>query len=153
MKRVLLAGVIAIAALAGCSAAQQANVAANAQKVQVIITDGCSIVQPTLVSVQTMDPAIAPFVLANGAFCAAAANVNVSSLQQMVNTSIPAAMQLVTNSTLIPANQKPLVVGGLTAFQVALSSAMILLQTVPVATPTAPVPASTLAVPASGASA
>lgn len=111
--------------LGACSTAQQQTAQQDAAKAQQIVANGCLIVQPTLTSVQLIDPAIAPFVVANGAFCAAVSAVNVASLSAMVNTSIPQAESLVQSSTLIPAAQKPTIIGALTAFQVALSSAMI----------------------------
>lgn len=122
--------------LGACSTAQQQTAQADAAKAQQVIANGCLIVQPTLMSVQTLDPALAPFAVANGAFCAAVSAVNVASIQTMVQTSIPQAMQLVQSSTLVPGEQKPIIVGALTAFQVALSSAMIVLNQAPaVATP------------------
>lgn len=117
-----------LALLAACSTAQQQNAQQQLVKAQQLIVQGCTIVQPTLVSVQTMDPAIAPFVLANGAFCAAQNAINVASIQTMVSTSIPAAIALVNSSTLIPSAQKTPVIGGLTAFQIALSGAMIVIE-------------------------
>lgn len=124
MKKILLCVALLLGA---CSTAQQQTAQQDATKVQQIVSNGCLIVQPTLTSVQVIDPALAPFVVANGAFCAAVTAVNVTSIQQMVNTSIPQAISLVQSSTLIPTAQKPTVIGALTAFQVALSSAMIVL--------------------------
>ena len=142
MKRTLMVGLFLL--LAACTTAQQQTAQQNLAKAQQLIVQGCSIVQPTLVSVQTMDPAIAPFVLANGAFCAAQNAIDVKSIQTMVQTSIPAAIGLVQNSTLIPAEQKPVVVGGMTAFQIALSAAMVVIeQNTPAPAATAPAPAST----------
>ena len=134
-----LLAVLCIAALAACSTGQQQTAQQQLAKAQQLIVEGCTIVQPTLVSVQTMDPAIAPFVLANGAFCAAQSAINVASIQAMVSTSIPAAINLVSSRTLIPAPQKPAVIGGLTAFQIALSGAMIVIeQNMPAPTPATP---------------
>lgn len=133
MKKILLCVALLLGA---CTTAQQQTAQADAAKAQQVIANGCLIVQPTLTSIQVIDPALAPFVVANGAFCAAVTAVNVTSIQQMVNTSIPQAISLVQSSTLIPAAQKPVIVGALTAFQVALSSAMIVLNQAPaVATP------------------
>ena len=124
MKRLLVC-VAAFLALGACTTAQQQTAQADAAKVQQIIANGCLIVQPTLTSVQVLDPALAPFVVANGAFCAAVSAVNVASLSTMIGTGIPQAEALVNASVLIPADQKPIIIGALTAFQVALSSAMI----------------------------
>jgi hypothetical protein len=133
---------VAMALLLGaCSTTQIQTASQDAAKAQQIISEGCSVVQPTLTTVQALDPAIAPFVVANGAFCAAASSVNVASIQTMIGTSVPAAVELVQNSTFIPADQKPTIIGALGAFQTALSSALIFLQ------PAMP------AAPASGASA
>jgi hypothetical protein len=144
MKKVLLV-IAAVAALAGCSTAQQQTAQQQLAKAQQLIVEGCTIVQPTLASVQLMDPAIAPFVVANGAFCAAQNTINVASIQTMVSTSIPAAINLISTSTLIPADQKPAVIGGMTAFQIALSGAMIVIEQNMPATPATP--ASSPAVP------
>jgi len=141
MKRIILSAVALV--LGACSTAQQQTAQQDAAKAQQIVANGCLIVQPTLQSVQVIDPALAPFVVANGAFCAAVSAVNVSSINTMVGTSIPQAEALVNSSTLIPAAQKPIIIGALTAFQVALSSAMIVFNQ---AQSTAP------AVPASAAS-
>lgn len=127
MKKLTLSLCLA-AALAACSTAQQQTAQQQLAKAQQLMVEGCTIVQPTLISVQTMDPAMAPFVLANGAFCAAQNTINVASIQGMVSTSIPAAINLVSSSTLIPPAQKPAIVGGLTAFQIALSGAMIVIE-------------------------
>ena len=135
-KFLMVAGLLL--AVAACTTAQQQTAQQNIAKAQQIIVEGCSIVQPTLASVQVLDPAIAPFVVANGAFCAAQATINVASIQTMVGTSIPAAIALVNSSTLIPANNKPGVIGGLTAFQIALSSALIVMQQNAPATVTTP---------------
>ena len=129
--------------LGACSTAQQQTAQQDAAKVQQIIANGCMIVQPTLASVQLIDPALAPFVVANGAFCAAANAVNVTSISTMVGTSIPQAEALVNASVLIPADKKPIIIGAMTAFQVALSSALVVLNQAPIAT----LPASGAAVP------
>lgn len=137
----LLALFAGLCFLGACSTAQQVSATQAAAKAQKILADGCLIVQPTLMSVQAIDPAIAPFVVANGAFCAGVGTVSVASIQSMVSTAIPAAEQLITSSTLIPEGNKPVIIGALTAFQVALSSAMLVLdQTAPapVAVPTTP---------------
>ena len=115
MKRILMIGLMTMLALAGCSTAQQQTAQQNAAKVQQIVADGCLILQPTLNIVQGFDPVIVPFVVANGAFCAAVSTVNVASIQTMVGTSIPQAIQLVQNSALIPADKKPVIVGAMTA--------------------------------------
>ena len=136
---------IGLAVLLGaCTTAQQQTAQQDAAKAKQIISNGCLIVQPTLTSVQVLDPALAPFVVANGAFCAAVNAVNVTSISTMVGTSIPQAEALVNASVLIPADKKPLIIGALTAFQVALSSAMVVLnQQAPIAI----LPASGAAVP------
>jgi len=139
MKRILILGLAL--ALGACSTAQQQTAQQDAAKAQQIIANGCLIVQPTLESVQVIDPALTPFVVANGAFCDAVSNVNVTSLSTMVGTSIPQAEKLVQSSALIPADQKPIIIGSLTAFQVALSSALVVFNQAPV-TPVAPAPAS-----------
>ena len=124
MKRFAIVGLFL--ALAACSSAQQITAQQAMARLQTDVSNGCLIVQPTLVSVQTLDPDLAPFVVANGAFCAANSTINVTSIQAMVNTSIPAAEALVNSSPLIPTDKKPVVVGALTAFQIALSTALVI---------------------------
>lgn len=80
MKRTLLiASFAAIAALAGCSTAQQANVnqqLANLNQTNLLalqtISNGCKIVQPTLAAAGAASPQLATAAVANGVICATA---------------------------------------------------------------------------------
>lgn len=122
MKRLIIIGAFLLAA---CSTAQQQNAQQVLAKLQMDVSNGCLIVQPTLASLQLIDPAVAAVATANGIFCAANSAVNVASITTIVNTGIPATEAAVQASTLIPANQKPIIVGALTAFQIALSTALV----------------------------
>lgn len=121
---VVLAGAIAFA-FAGCAQVPQA-----ASDVQAQVAKACAIVQPTLLSVQAMtaaDPAqqviLGKLVADNAAVCAANASLDASTVTALINTSIPAAIQVVG---LLPIDDaaKVSVQIGLIAFQTALSAAL-----------------------------
>ncbi|WOD18663.1 YajG family lipoprotein [Paraburkholderia kirstenboschensis] len=126
MKKMLpAAGLAALVFFAGCANAPQ--VAGN---FQTQVAKACAVVQPTLLSVQAMtvsDPAqqviIGQVVKLNGSVCAANASVDPSSVVALVNTSIPAAVQVIA---LLPIDEaaKSGAQIGLMAFQVALSAAL-----------------------------
>ena len=128
MKRIMLlaAGFAASAlvALAGCSTAQQSNAQADLAKLQTTVVNGCMVVQPTLVAVAAIDPVVSTAATANGLFCATAGAVTVTSVQTLISTGIPAIEQAVTASTLIPANQKPLIIAALGVFQLTAANAL-----------------------------
>jgi hypothetical protein len=143
MKSFLIAAFAAVCvAFAGC---------ANAPKVagdfQVQVAKACAVVQPTLLSVQAMtvnDPAqqviIGQVVKLNGSVCSANASVDPSNVSALVNTSIPAAVQVIALLPIDDAAKAGAQIG-LMAFQVALSAALA-----QYGTPTTAAPA-----PASGA--
>jgi hypothetical protein len=117
--------VASVAILAGC-----AEVPKVAGDFQAQVSKACQIVQPTLLSVQAMtvqDPAqqviLGKLVTDNAAICAANASLDPSSVTALVNTSIPAAIQVVG---LLPIDDaaKVSVQIGLIAFQTALSAAI-----------------------------
>lgn len=126
MKKMLLAaGLAALMFFAGCANAPQ--VASN---FQTQVAKACAVVQPTLLSVQAMtvsDPAqqviIGQVVKLNGSVCDANASVDPSNVTALVNTSIPAAVQVIA---LLPIDEaaKSGAQIGLMAFQVALSAAL-----------------------------
>jgi outer membrane murein-binding lipoprotein Lpp len=142
-RMLLAAGLAASLIFAGC---------ANAPKVagdfQAQVAKACAVVQPTLLSVQAMtvnDPAqqviIGQVVKLNGSVCAANASVDPSNVSALVNTSIPAAVQVIA---LLPIDEaaKSGAQIGLMAFQVALSAALAQYGT---PTTAAPAPASGVA--------
>jgi len=126
MKKMLLAaGLAALVFFAGC-----ANAPKVAADFQTQVAKACAVVQPTLLSVQAMtvsDPAqqviIGQVVKLNGSVCAANASVDPFSVAALVNTSIPAAVQVIA---LLPIDEaaKSGAQIGLMAFQVALSAAL-----------------------------
>ncbi|WGS53602.1 hypothetical protein LFL96_21325 [Paraburkholderia sp. D15] len=138
------AGLVALA-LAACSTTQQATASADLAKLQTVVTNGCLVVQPTLVAVAAIDPAVSTVATANGLFCAASSAITVTSMQSLVSTGIPAIEQAVTASTLIPADQKPLVMAGLGVFQLTVVNALAVYGAPPpaAAPASAPVAAST----------
>lgn len=134
MKRMLLsaAGILlSVCLIAGCSTAQQADVAQKAQFLHAQVAKACSVVQPTLLSIKAMevaDPAQEAAFTAladlNGKVCAAGATVDPSSISALVNTSIPAALQVVALVPMDPATKTGVQIG-LIAFQTALSAALV----------------------------
>jgi hypothetical protein len=126
MKKMLLtAGLAALMFFAGCANAPQV-----AGEFQTQVAKACAVVQPTLLSVQAMtvsDPTqqviIRQVVQLNGSVCAANASVDPSNVFALVNTSIPAAVQVIA---LLPIDEaaKSGAQIGLMAFQVALSAAL-----------------------------
>jgi len=121
---VLLAGVVALAFSAGCSTTQQATATADLGKLQTTIVNGCMVVQPALTATAALDPQVAAAATANGLFCATAGAITVTSAQSLVSTGIPALEQAVMASTLIPADQKPLVAAALGVFQLTVTNAL-----------------------------
>lgn len=110
--------------MAGCSTAQQATASADLMKVQTAIADGCAVVQPTLISVAALDPAVGAAATANGLVCTAASAMTVTSAQSLISTGIPAIEAAVNASTMIPANQKPIIMAALGVFQLTVQNAL-----------------------------
>jgi hypothetical protein len=130
---VVLAGAVAFA-LAGCastgsqvlaspSTAQQ-NAAALLTKLQGIVNNGCLVVQPTLSQVAVLDPTVGVAAAANGLFCASVAALDVSSIKTLLATGIPAIDQAIAQSTLIPANQKPIFTAAVGLFALTVQNAL-----------------------------
>lgn len=126
MKAFFIAAIAAVCVgFAGC-----ASVAQDAGTFQAQVAKACAVVQPTLLSVQAMtasDPVqqliLGQVVKDNSALCAANASLDPSTVSSLVNTSIPAAVQVV-GSLPIDGAAKTSVQIGLMAFQVALSAAL-----------------------------
>lgn len=141
MKNLMLlaAGLVLSIAFAGC-----AGTVVVATDFQNQVAKACAVVQPTLLSLKAMtvsDPAqqviLGQLVTDNAALCAANASIDPSTVSNLVNTSIPAAVQVV-GVLPIDSAAKTTAQIGLMAFQVALSAALAQF-----GTPTAaPVPAS-----------
>jgi hypothetical protein len=126
MKKLLIAaGLVASIALGACTTAQQADASAKLAQLQTVVNNGCLVVQPSLVAAAAIDPAISAAATANGLFCAAAGAITVTSVQSLVSTGIPAIERAVTASTLIPAEQKPLIVAALGVFQLTVANALM----------------------------
>jgi len=123
----LAAGIVALA-LGACSTTQQADASAKLAQLQQVVANGCLVVQPSLVAAAAIDPAISAAATANGLFCATAGAINVASIQSLVSTGIPAIEKAVTDSTLIPAEQKPLIVAALGVFQLTVANALMVYQ-------------------------
>lgn len=137
----LTAGLVATIVLGACSSAQQQTAQQVAAKLQADVTGACTVFTATEPGLQVFlaaDPTVNTVVTGVNLFCAANASINVASLNTLVSTSIPAAIAAVNASTVIPAAQKPVIVGVLTALNLALSTALVVYdQTQPVAVPTA----------------
>jgi hypothetical protein len=144
----LVAGV-ALLALGACSTAQQATASADLAKLQTVVVNGCMVVEPTLTAVAVVDPVVGTAATANGLFCATAGAITVTSVQTLVSSGIPAIEKAVTASTLIPAEQKPLVMAALGLFQMTVSNALAVYGNASAATPASAVPAASAPVAAS----
>lgn len=110
--------------LAACSTAQQQSAAADLAKLQTVVENGCLVVQPTLMSVAALDPAVGAAATANGLFCATAGALTVTSVQTLLNTGIPAIANVIAKSTLIPADQKPIATAALGVFALTVTNAL-----------------------------
>lgn len=101
MKKLMLlaAGIVAsVAFVAGCTSAQQQNLAQLAATAKVQVAQACAVVQPTLLDLSASLPADANLTLLaedNGKLCAAAAALDATNVQSLVNTVIPQAIGLV----------------------------------------------------------
>lgn len=145
MKKLMLlaAGFAAsIAILAGCTSAQQQNLATLAAQAQTNVVKACAIVQPTLLDLSASipgDPNLALLAQDNGKLCAAVATLDPSNVESLVNTVIPQAIGLVSLLPLDSGTQATIRLA-LTAASIALSNWLAVYGT-PIATP--PTPAST----------
>ncbi|APR40052.1 hypothetical protein [Paraburkholderia sp. SOS3] len=146
MKKLMLlaAGLVAsIAILAGCTSAQQQNLATLAAQAQTNVVKACAVVQPTLLDLSASipgDPNLALLAQDNGKLCAAVATLDPSNVQSLVNTVIPQAIGLLS---LLPIDA-----GTRATIRLALGAASIVSNWLAVyGTPTAapPAPASTAA--------
>jgi len=145
MKKILAAfaaGFVALA-LGACSTAQQSDATAKLAQLQTVVNNGCLVIQPTLVAVAALDPAVSAAATANGLFCAAAGAITVTSVQSLISTGIPAIEQAITASTLVPADQKPLIVAAIGVFQLTVTNALAVYSSAASAPASAPVAAST----------
>lgn len=128
MKKFMLlaAGVVMSVVLGACSTAQQADASAKLAQLQTLVNNGCLVVQPTLTAVAALDPVVATAATANGLFCATAGAITVTSVQSLVSTGIPAIERAITASTLVPAEQKPIIIAALGVFQLTVGNALAL---------------------------
>ena len=127
MKRMLLiaAGLLLSVALGACSIAQQTSATAALAKLQTDVANGCLVVQPTLVAVAALDPSVNAVAVANGLVCATASSITVTSVQSLLSTGVPAIEKAVQASTLVPADQKPIVIAALGVFQLTAGNALL----------------------------
>lgn len=137
---VVLAGIIALALSAGCSTAQQATAQQVLAKLQMDVQGGCTVfqsIEPSVAIFIAADPTANAVITGVNLACTANAAINVASVSTLVNTSIPAAIAVVNTSTVIPVAQKPVIIGALTALNIALSTALVVYdQAQPVVVPT-----------------
>lgn len=123
MKKLALLIAVFSMALFGCTTAQEQSAVSALAKLQTQVQNGCMVVQPTLMAVAALDPVVATAATANGLFCATAGAITVTSVQSLIGTGIPAIQQAITASSVIPANQKPLIVAALGVFQLTVTNA------------------------------
>ncbi|MCW3641758.1 hypothetical protein K6Y74_00805 [Burkholderia cenocepacia] len=96
----LAAGIVAsvLIVAAGCTTAQQQKLEQLAATAKVQVAQACAVVQPTLLDLSASLPADANLKLLaddNGKLCAAAAALDATNVQSLVNTVIPQAIGLV----------------------------------------------------------
>jgi hypothetical protein len=100
MKNLMLlaAGVVLFAiSFAGCTPAQQADVAHLAANAQTKVIKACAVVQPVLLDLSASvpaDPNLALLAKDNGKLCAAVATLDPTNVQSLVDTIIPQAIAL-----------------------------------------------------------
>lgn len=126
MKKLMLlaAGIAAsfLVVMAGCTTAQQQDMAALAANAKTQVAKACAVIQPTLLDLSASLPADANLKLLaedNGKLCAAAAALDATSVQGLINTVIPQAIGLVGLLPIDPAAQ--------TSVRLALGAASIAL--------------------------
>ncbi|SDH08598.1 hypothetical protein SAMN05216466_10748 [Paraburkholderia phenazinium] len=109
---VVLAGAVAFA-FAGCSAPQQAQVLTVAQQVNAQITKVCDVYNPIAADVTALyptvtNPDVALGMSAVAGLCANNAAINVTSLQTISQTVLPAAVKGLATAGLSAADQTKL---------------------------------------------
>jgi hypothetical protein len=136
MKKIFAAfaaGLVAFA-LGGCAAPNvstsvtattpAATAAAILANLKTVVVNGCSVVQPTLQSISTIDGSVTAAATANGLFCTAASSITVTSAQTLLDTGIPAVISAVNASTFIDPAQKPIIVAALSLFGLTVKNAI-----------------------------
>ncbi|WP_145956366.1 hypothetical protein [Burkholderia pseudomallei] len=135
MKKLLLAaGLATPIAFAACTTAQQQTATTIATTFQTRVEQACAVVQPELNSLAALasngNTLLAPQASAlsalatdSTAVCQTATNVDTTSVQSLINTSIPAALAI-ANDLPLDDQARLAVQAGLIAFQAALSVAL-----------------------------
>ncbi|CDY79500.1 hypothetical protein BGLT_02281 [Caballeronia glathei] len=126
----IAAGVIA-SVVSACASAPAQSPAQLLSAVHTQVGIACTAAVPSLNSIKALEPgltadqaAVVDKVYSDAiAFCAVHDSVSVASVQAFANTSIPAALQLVNDSSLSQ-NDKTLVAIGAIALQTALNTAI-----------------------------
>jgi hypothetical protein len=102
MRKLMLlaAGAVLLAlSVAGCTSAQQANLATLATNAQTKVNKACGLVQPVLLDLSASipaDPNLARLAKDNGKLCAAIATLDPTNVKSLVDTAIPEAIALVS---------------------------------------------------------
>lgn len=135
MKKLLFAvGFAVTIAFAACTTAQQQTAASAATTFQTRVAQACAVVQLELNSLASLasggnplfasqSAALTALATDNAAVCHAAADVDTASVRSLVDTSIPAALAIVSDLPLD--DQTRLAVqAGLIVFQTTLSAAL-----------------------------
>ena len=127
MKKLMLlaAGIVLFAfSAAGCTPAQQADVAALAATAQAKVTKACSVVQPVLLDLTASipaDPNLKQLADDNGKFCEAIATLDPTNVKDLIDTLIPQTIGLVALLPIDPLTQNAIRLA-LGAAQLALSN-------------------------------
>lgn len=127
MKKLMLlaAGIVLLGcSVAGCTPAQQADVAALAADAQAKVAKGCNVMQPVLLDLTASvpgDPNLKTLADDNGKFCEAVATLDPTNVRDLIDTLIPQAIGLVALLPIDPVTQG-VIRAALGAAQLALST-------------------------------
>jgi uncharacterized membrane protein len=145
-KLIFAAGLATSVVFSACTTAQQQTVTANMLQARVV--QACAVVAPELRTLAALasggnalldSEASALAALANnsGVVCQATAGADITSVQSLINTSIPAALAIV-NGLPLSTQERIAVQAGLIAFQAALSAPLATLRPEPMLSASAP---------------
>jgi hypothetical protein len=122
MKKSLL--IMAVAALAGCTTAQQQQVAVVATDINTQVAKACAVFQPVATDAEALyqlNPDIDLALNGLNGLCAANATIDTASVQTLAQTTIPAAVKAIGTTAGISPQLAQEIAGALTLANVALN--------------------------------
>lgn len=135
MKKLLLAaGLVTPIAFSACTTAQQQTATTVATTFQTRVQQACAVVQPELNSLAglasngntllaSQASALAALATDSRTICQTASGIDATSVQSLINTSIPATLEII-NDLPLDDQTRLAVQAGLIVFQTALSAAL-----------------------------